>query len=107
MTKIWEWLKKNWKWVLFPVGILLSLLGWFLWWRAKLKDDVVSTTPDAVADQAVKDTVQAQEDKDKALKDLEHQHVQKLSEMTDEQCKEYNLIRKKSIEEVALWIDRL
>jgi hypothetical protein len=24
----WFWLQKNWRWVLFPIGILLLVLGW-------------------------------------------------------------------------------
>jgi hypothetical protein len=24
----WLWLQKNWRWVLFPIGILLLVLGW-------------------------------------------------------------------------------
>lgn len=24
----WAWLKKNWRWVLFPLGIALAILGW-------------------------------------------------------------------------------
>lgn len=107
MIKIWEWLKKNWKWVLFPIGILLSVLGWLLWWRRGKKDDTTSTTTDAAADQAVKDTAQAQEDKEKALKELEQKHGQKLAVMTDEQRKEYDRVKQKPIEEVAAWIDRL
>lgn len=27
MTKAWAWLQKNWKWLLFPVGIVLFVVG--------------------------------------------------------------------------------
>ena len=27
-AKVWAWLKQNWRWVLFPVGILLLIAGW-------------------------------------------------------------------------------
>lgn len=108
MTKVWEWLKKNWKWIVFPVGVLMSVLGWFLWWRGRpKKDENTGTTTDAAADQALKDTVQAQEDKEKALKELEQKHGEKLSTMSDEQRAEFEKMKQKPIEEVAAWIDRL
>ena len=107
MLKIWEWLKKNWKWIVFPIGILLAVLGWFLWWRGQPKDDNTTTTTDAAADQALKDTVKAQEDRDQALKELEQKHNQKLASMTDAQRAEFEEMKKKPIEEVAAWIDRL
>ena len=107
MTKFWEWLKKHWKWIIFPVGILLSVLGWFLWWRGKPKDDSTTTTTDTAADQALKDTVKAQEDKEKALQELEQKHGAKLAVMTQEQRAEFEKVKQKPIEEVAAWIDRL
>lgn len=107
MSKVWEWLKKNWKWIVFPIGVLLSVLGWFLWWRGKPKDDNTTTTTDEAADQALKDTVKAQEEKDQALKELEEKHGQKLATMSEEQRKEFEEVKKKPIEEVATWIDRL
>lgn len=27
-TKAWPWLKKNWKWLLFPIGILVFIAGY-------------------------------------------------------------------------------
>jgi predicted negative regulator of RcsB-dependent stress response len=107
MKKIWTWLKKNWKWVVFPIGVISAILGWFLWWRSRPKDDVDSTTTDAAADQAVKDTVEAQEEKDKALEQLEEKHGEKLAAMTEEQQAEFKKVKEKPIDEVASWIDNL
>ena len=107
MKKAWEWVKKHWKWIVFPIGILGAVLGWFLWWRGRPQDDDTSTTTDQAADQAVKDTVQAQEDKDQALKKLEEEHGEKLSTMTEEQQAEFEEVKKKDIDEVATWIDSL
>lgn len=107
MTKVWEWVKKNWKWIVFPIGVIGAVLGWFLWWRGRPKDDDTTTTTDSAADQAVKDTNQAHDDKDKALKELEEKHGEKLSTMTDEQREEFEEVKKKPIDEVASWIDNL
>jgi hypothetical protein len=107
MLKIWTWIKKYWKWIVFPIGILGAILGWFLWWRSKPKDDVDSSTTDAAADQALSDTVEAQEERDKKMQELEEKHSEKLATMTDEQRQEFEDVRKKPIDEVAAWIDNL
>jgi hypothetical protein len=107
MTKVWAWLKKHWKWILFPIGVLSALLGWFLWWRGRPKDDDTTTTTDAAADQAVKDTQEAQDAKDKALKELEEKHNDKLTAMSEEQKAEFEEVKKKPVDEVASWIDNL
>ena len=44
-----EWLKKYWKWLLFPIGILLLILGYGLAPRRKV---VVTSTALAGADEA-------------------------------------------------------
>ncbi len=107
MTKVWTWLKKYWKWIVFPIGILGAVLGWFLWWRSGPRDDVDSTTTDASADRVVKDIFQAQDVKDVELKELEKRHGEKLATMTEEQRTEFEEVKKKTIDEVASWIDAL
>jgi len=107
MVKVWEWLKKNWKWIVFPVGICLALLGWYLWWTKSPPDDVNSSTTNDAADQAIKDTNDAIDNKEKALEELEEKHGEKLAAMTDEQRAEFEEVKKKPIDEVASWIDSL
>lgn len=104
---MWAWLKKNWRWVVFPVGILTAVMGWFLWWRAPQGDDETSTTTDADANKAVRDIFKAQDVKEAAIKDLEEEHVKKISSMTDEQRAEFEEVKKKPIDEVASWIDNI
>ena len=106
MSKIWAWFKRNWKWIVFPVGIVGVVFCWFFWWR-KPKDDSTSTTTDSAADQAIKDTVQSQDDRDKSLKELEQRHAEKLAAMSEEQKAKFDEIKQRPIEEVALWIDSL
>lgn len=107
MAKVWEWVKRNWKWIVFPVGVIGAVLGWYLWWRSKPKDDNTTTTTDQAADQAIKDTNDAVDVKDQALKELEQQHGEKLATMTEEQREEFEEVKKKDIDEVASWIDNL
>jgi nitrogen fixation-related uncharacterized protein len=107
MSKVWEWVKKNWKWIIFPIGVIGAVLGWYLWWTVKSKDDDTTTTTDAAADQAVKDTNTAADEKAKAVKELEEKHSEKLAAMSEEQRVEFENVKKKDIAEVAAWIDNL
>lgn len=85
----WEWLKKNWHWVLFPVGILLVVLGY----RRKapvvapalVGADEVQEREDTKAD-AVK--AQALADRDKKIAEVTQQHSAVIAQLTDTQRKE-------------------
>jgi hypothetical protein len=105
MTKVWEWLKKNWKWVLFPIGIIGAVITWFFF--RKPGDDVGSVTPDDAADNAVNGVIRAQDDKEEAVAHLEQKHADKINKMSAEQRVEYETVKAKPIEEVASWIDKL
>jgi hypothetical protein len=53
-----EWLERNWKWLLFPVGLLLLLVGYVLAPRKKV---VVTSSVAAEADKAI-DKIDAEAD---------------------------------------------
>lgn len=106
MIKVWTWIKKFWKWLLIPLAVMAIFLLWLFGWR-KSKDDADSGTPDEVADRAVSGIIEAGDKRDQAMKELEHKYIGKLTVMTDEQRAEYEEIRKKPIEEIAVWIDNL
>ena len=84
MSKVWGWLKKYWKWVVFPVGAATAVLGWF-----------------------VKETQKAQDVKEASIKELEKAHAVKLSSMSEDQREEFERVRKLPVDEVAKWIDDL
>jgi hypothetical protein len=48
LVKAWAWLKANWKWLLFPVGLLLLLVG-----RASAKREVTVVSPGLVEHEEV------------------------------------------------------
>ena len=108
MSKIWAWAKKHWKWIVFPVGILLvvlSVLGWLM--DIRKKDDPISGTTDEDANRAVDDIFKASREKEAAIVELEKRHAAKVAVMSEQQRAEYKEIKKKPIEEVASWIDKL
>lgn len=106
MNKIWSWVKEHWRWLLIPLVAASVFLLWFFGWR-RSKDNMDSGTPDDAANRAVSGIIEAGDERDQAMKDLEHKYIEKLTVMTDGQRAEYEEIRKKSIEEIASWIDKL
>lgn len=50
LKKAWEWLKKYWQWLLFPVGIVLFILG-----RLTKAGTVVTIDPTEKADERAKE----------------------------------------------------
>lgn len=105
MAKIWEWLKKWWKWIVFPVGILGVVLSWFFWWH--IPEDDQFSTPDAAADDAVNAAIKAARQRRIEIEAIELKHALKLVAMSSEQKKEYKVVREKTPEEVAAWIDNI
>lgn len=106
MTRVWEWLRKWWKWILFPVGIIGAFVTWFVL-RQQPVDDSTSVTPDDAADKAVSGIIKAQDAKEEAVAHLEKRYAEKINKMSAEQRVEYETVKAKPIEEVASWIDKL
>jgi len=107
MLKAWEWMKAHWKWVLFPLGILLSILTVLGWVMGARRDDPISGTTDEEAKKTADDIFKASTEREEALVLLERQHAQKIATMSEEQRAEYKAVKAKPIEEVASWIDKL
>lgn len=85
----WEWLKKNWHWVLFPIGIALAVFGF------RRKTPVVAPAlvgADEVLDRedTKADLVKAQAlaDKDKQIAEITQKHDATIAKLTEEQRKE-------------------
>lgn len=105
MTKIWEWLKKNWKWFILPLWAASLLLMWLFTRGGAIKPPVSGTT-DTAANNAVTGVIQAADNKDQAVALLETKYQDKLNAMSQAQREEWERQKAKPIEEVASWIDR-
>lgn len=91
LKKIWEWLKLNWKWLLFPIGIALFILG-------KLSsrgggstiDPVVKADERAKVEEDLRKTELAEESKklQDRLTEVHTTHVEKLKVLTEEQLQQ-------------------
>lgn len=108
-SKIWSWLKKWWKWLLFPIGILLFVLSL----RRKTTTVVVSNghaTDLAIKthDAQVAQQVAAAEAKAAAeLKKIEEQHKETLEKLNDAQRLKYDELKKQGPKEINAWLLRV
>lgn len=106
MKKVWEWIKKNWRWLILPLWILSLLLMWFLS-GGRTKFFPPSGTTDEAADQAVAAKDKAVAEFRARLDELAAKAEERLQGASEEQIKEYEELKDKPIEEVAKWIDSL
>lgn len=106
MNKIWDWLKKNWKWFVLPLWLVSIVLVWLFTRGGTRKFGPVSGTSDQAANTAVNAVVTAAEEKDKAIADILKYFEEKLKKASVEQLKEFETLKEKPTSEVASWIDK-
>lgn len=87
-SKVWEWLKRNWKWLLFPIALLVFLVGWAI----KKRPEVIapgSTAANAAAQRAKEladqKAKEAEAAKQKRIEELKKEHDAVIQKLTDEQ----------------------
>lgn len=81
------WLKRNWKWIILPVGILMAIVSMPRRRKLQASSELlgaakVEREAEAVADAAVE---KAKAEKEVALQAIEEDHAKVIEELTDEQ----------------------
>lgn len=106
LKKAWDWIKKYWKWILFPIGILLAIAGFI---AGRMTRKTVPPTPGPVVsgDDELNQVVTADAERDKKLQELREKNQARLESLTAEQQKELDELKDKPLEEVVSWFDRL
>lgn len=106
LLKIWGWVKKYWKWVLFPIGIISVLIAYFV---GKSKQPVVTQSPDLgdAGNDAIDAAEAAVRERDRKLEELRLKNAERLQQLSADQTKELEELKSKPIEEVVAWFDRL
>lgn len=61
LLKAWEWTKRNWKWLLFPIGILIYIAG-----RARPRD-ITMVSPELIGHSEVERELNAEADAKKQV----------------------------------------
>jgi len=105
MRKAWAWLKKNWKYLLFPLWVLSLILVWVLS-GGKAKPSI-SGTSDQAADEAVKAKDEAVQQFRDRLDQLAKMLEEKLQSASKEQLDEFKKLKDKPLDEVAKWVDNI
>lgn len=89
--KIVAWFQRNWRWVLFPLGIAVAVLGW----TRKTQIIVPSPTLDEaaekerkLAEQAAKEEADAKARMDQKVQDADHKLETKVEEQRTQQIDE-------------------
>ena len=100
-AKITGWLKKYWKWIIFPVGLVGLVLTALSWGRRS------APRLDGSATKAIDDIEQANAVRDAALHELETAHKERLKDLSDEQRAELEELRNKPVEEVVEWFNNI
>ena len=87
--KVWSWIKKYWKWLLFPIGVLAFFIG-----RATAKRNFTVVNPELheadkkareAQKEADREAGEAKTEKDEKVSELKKEHAETLEKLTDEQ----------------------
>ncbi len=84
----WDWLKRNWMWILLPVGVLVAVARLFKGGSppviapGSVEASRVQTAEREKADAAVQ---KADEERKAKLEEIEKEHGEALSKLTEEQ----------------------
>ena len=98
LRKVWTWIKKYWKYLLFPVGIVLGIIAMVSGRRrvgnvvapGELETEGERTQANEEAQQKAREAAEA---KKKAVESLEREHADTIKKLTDQQKKEVDGLR--------------
>jgi hypothetical protein len=104
--KVWAWLKKYWKWLLFPIGLTGLVVAFF---AGKACDPQDPDPPDVgeAGEDALDDVEEANRLRDAALEELRAAHHERLKDLTEEQAAELKELQDQPVENVVAWFNRL
>ena len=105
VKKAWDWLKRHWQWVVFPVGLGALLLSILVGASRRKTPPTADLAP--AGEEAVEAILAATETRDQKLAELEEAHRERLVELSKDQRKELQELREKELEEVVAWFDKL
>lgn len=106
LNRIWSFLRKYWKWILFPVGVL-SLIATVLSSRSALPIGVDENILIGIENDKNAKLKEAAAERDVKLKQLAEEHKERLDTLSEQQEEELQSLTEKPIEEVVAWFDKL
>lgn len=106
-TKAWPWIKKNWKWVLFPIGIAVAIMTAVTTASLLAQYAEPPRDLDEKTREALKKLRNAEVVRDQKIAELEQRKVERLKELTEDQQAELDELRDRPLKEVVTWFDNL
>ncbi len=94
--KAWPWLKKNWKWILLPVGILLAIIQLMPRKRTLQASSELAGAAEVereAEEEAKEEIFEAMVKKDESLKAIDKKHAEVIEKLTEEQKGKVELLR--------------
>jgi hypothetical protein len=112
LSRIWTWLKKYWKWLLFPIGLVMTLTGYIAGRKSEsfLGEDTNPEIPKLKTDTLRDITVWTEstvEQRDEKLEQLKKDNYKRLKNLSQKQQEELEQLRDEPIKEIVQWFDRL
>lgn len=103
---VYYWIKRNWKYILFPIGAVVALVGYIAGKSKRVDSPTIPDLGDAGVT-AIDATVAANAERDLKLEELREKNQDRLKELSDGQQKEFEGLKDKSLEEVVAWFDKI
>lgn len=100
---MWDWLKKYWKWIVFPVGLFGLIVSYFVGRNAnqEFQFEIVGG-----GSEVVEKLVSAQRARDDKLIELAEVHKERIKNLSEDQEEELSGLSEKPIEEVVAWFNK-
>lgn len=106
--RVGGWIKRYWKWIIFPFGVLGILITALASAAGRRR---ISTVPPPDVGRAGEDAldtiVEADAARDAKLSQLHLENQERLRDLSEDQKKELEELKDKSLEEVVTWFDRI
>lgn len=94
--KAWPWLVANWKWLLFPIGIIVFILGYSVRKRPEvLAPELLEHAKETskIEKRTAGQIVEAKEERDRKIKEIEKEHANTVAKLTRKQRDELEGLR--------------
>ena len=104
--KAWQWWKRYWKWVLFPIGILVAVVT-IATLVTERQNAVIPGDLDEETQEALRRLRTAEIHRNRQIEQLERQKLEQLKQLNEDQVKELEQLQKADTEEVVEWFNRL
>lgn len=103
----WNWIKRNWKWILFPVGLVSLLVSALVGAKAFHDANPDREDLDTIDEDLERAAEEAMRERDKKLVELAEKHKSRLDTLSSEQERELEELTERPIDEVVMWFDQL